>query len=116
VALEDTAETLIAKFGRAATLLKHTGVSANPAAPWDGAASEGVSTAIKAVFVNFKADQIDGTVIQAGDVSILVAAKATADIGTDDTIIDGDRRWRIIAASLVKPGAVSYLWKLQARS
>ena len=116
MALEDTAVRLIAKFGRAASLLRRNSTPDDPAAPWDATASEGVPIAITAAFVQFNDDQRDGTVIQSGDQMALIAAKATTPIGAEDTILDGGRRWRIINVTLVKPGLIEYLWKCQVRA
>lgn len=116
MALEDTAVKLINKFGRSAALLRKSDVLGDPAKPWDGAATEGVSETVQAVFVNYKGQQVDGTVIQAGDMQCLIAAKSTTGIGTEDTIVDGTRKWRIISADLIQPGTIEYLWKLQVRS
>lgn len=116
MALEDTAEKLIDKFGRPASLLKKSLTPADPAKPWEGSASEGAAEDITAVFLDFNDDQIDGTVIKAGDQKVLVAAKATADISTEDSIVDSGRTWRIKAANLLKPGSVAYIWTLQVRS
>jgi hypothetical protein len=116
VALEDTAVRLIAKFGRSATLLRKSLTPDDPAAPWDSNDSEGASVPITAAFVAFKKDQIDGTVIHAGDMQVLIAAKATTPVSDSDTILDGGARWRIIATELIKPGSIEYLWKCQVRS
>ena len=116
MALEDTAVKLIAKFGRTASLLRRAAVPDDTNAPWDATASEGVSESITAVFVGFKDDQIDGQTIQSGDQMALIAAKATTGLGTEDSIVDGGRTWRIIAAELIKPGSVEYLWKCQVRA
>lgn len=116
MALEDTAVRLIAKFGRDASILIKGSAADTPAEPWDGAVSEGVPETVKAVFLDFNANQIDGTVIQAGDQRVLVAAKGNPAIDTADTILDGDKRWRIVAANLLKPGTVEYLWTLQVRA
>ena len=116
MALEDTAVRLIAKFGRPATLLRKSLTPDDPATPWDSNNSEGATVSITAAFVAFNKNQIDGTVIQAGDQVCLVAAKATTPITDNDTILDGGARWRIIATELIKPGTIEYLWKCQVRS
>lgn len=115
MALEETAVKLIAKFGRAATLLRKSLTPADAAAPWDSNASEGVSVAITAAFVKYNTNQIDGTTIHAGDQQALVAALATTPITDSDTILDGGKRWRIIGVELVQPGAIEYLYKCQVR-
>jgi len=116
VALEDVAVTLIEKFGRDVTLLSKSATPDDTAAPWDGAASEGTESTIKAAMTEFNNDQIDGTAVQKGDHLSYVAAKGNVAISTADTIVDGGKRWRIIAAQLLKPGTVEYLWILQLRA
>ena len=116
MALEDTAVRLIEKFGRDAEILIKSSTPDVAAEPWDGAVSEGASETVKAVFLEFDDDQIDGTVIQAGDQRVLVAAKGNPAIDTADSIVDGGRRWRIVRANLLKPGTVEYLWTLQVRA
>lgn len=116
MALEDTVVRLIAKKGRDVELLTKSATPDNAAAPWDGAASEGKPTIVKAVMLDFESNQIDGTVIQAGDQLAYVAAKGNAAIDTSDTIVDDGKRWRIMAADLLKPGNVEFLWTLQLRA
>ena len=116
MALEDTAVRLIAKFGRDASILLKGSAADTPSEPWDGAVSEGVPETVKAVFLDFADNQIDGTVIQAGDQRVLVAAKGNPAIDTADSIIDGGRRWRVVNAELLKPGNTEYLWTLQVRA
>ena len=116
MALEDTAVRLIAKFGRDATLLRKSLTPADDAAPWDSNDSEGATVAIKAAFIAFNKNQIDGTLVQAGDQVALIAAKATTPITDSDTILDGGARWRIISTELIKPGDIEYLWKCQVRA
>jgi hypothetical protein len=116
MALEDTAAQLISKFGRTSSLLKKSLVPADPLKPWEGSASEGSAQSIEAVFLDFDSNQIDGTVIKAGDQKVLVAAKPTAAISTEDSISDGGKTWRIVSANLLAPGTVAYLWTLQVRT
>ena len=116
MALEDTAVRLIARFGRDASIKIKATAPDDPTAPWDGAASDGVPTIVKAVFLDFDANQIDGTTIQGGDQKVLVAAKGNPAIDTADTITDDGKEWRIVSAMLLKPGVTEYLWTLQVRA
>ncbi len=116
MALEDTAVKLIAKFGRDVSLLTRSVTPDDAAAPWDATSSEGKPSTVRAVFLDFSADQIDGTVIQSTDVRALVAAKGNAAITTADTILDGAIRYKIEAADLLEPGDVEYIWTLQLRA
>lgn len=116
MALEDTAVRLIKKFGRQTQVLIRATAPDTAGEPWDGNVSEGVPQTVDAVFLDFDDDQIDGSVIQAGDQKVLIAAKGNPAIDTADSIIDAGRRWRIIDANLLKPGNVEFLWTLQVRS
>lgn len=116
MALEDTAVRLIAKYGRDATVKIKAESPDDANAPWDGAASDGESATVKAVFLDFDDNQIDGTVIQRGDQLVYVAAKGNPAIDTADTITDSGRDWRIVGAKLLKPGNTEYLWTLQVRA
>jgi len=82
--------------------------------PWDGSDDVGVDVDVIAVFVDYKTNEIDGSVIQRGDKKCLVSPKYIADMKEFEKVID-DGEWQIVDYSEVKPAAVSMLYKVQLR-
>jgi hypothetical protein len=67
---------------------------------------------VKAVQTQFKAEEIDGTLIQASDKLYLVAGGA--DISLAKRLIDG-ADYEVVRVETVKPGPVVVLYKVQVR-
>lgn len=68
---------------------------------------------VKAVQTQFKAEEIDGTLIRTDDKLFLIAGGA--DISLAKRLIDGGIDYEVVNVREVKPGAVSILWKVQVR-
>ena len=105
----EMAQEMIAEDGRNVLLRSYasTGDKFNPV-------RTSSDVTIKAVQSYFKANQIDGKLIQQNDVLFLVAAK-TATINKQQKIIDDGLEYSIIDFKLVKPGSLGILYKLQCR-
>lgn len=70
----------------------------------------------KAVFVDYKAKDVDGTVIRAEDKMCLIAASAlNAEPTTADKIKEGSTEWAVVNVKVVKPGDTAILYRLQVR-
>ncbi|MCY0150888.1 hypothetical protein OEG84_25110 [Hoeflea sp. G2-23] len=69
------------------------------------------------VYDQWRADQIDGTLIQRGDLKILVAASDLAITPTPaDTFKDGDgKEYAIINVTPLQPAGVAVMYEIQAR-
>ena len=104
----------IKNFGRSMTLSQGS-------SDWDPATSVETSTTatdttITAVATAFKANQIDGTTILAGDKMFLIAAKGlSVTPSVDDKIVDGADTWHIQSVETVQPGPTAILYKAHAR-
>lgn len=66
------------------------------------------------IIVQYKPHEIDGTLIEAGDIQIIATAGTEIRIG-DRIEVDG-RRYRVIQPNPVKPAAVLLLYKPQLRA
>lgn len=110
-----TAQRLIRKFGKTATLQRTT--RTNDVAT--GKTTDKITTA--AVKVSppeaFRADQIDGTLVHQGDAMVNLAARGltiTPTPETDAMLLDSVI-WRVVAVETVWSGDLPALFKLQLR-
>ncbi|MGI4886104.1 MAG: hypothetical protein ACRYFR_14200 [Janthinobacterium lividum] len=106
----DTAEELIAEFGRDITLLNRQNGGFDFAA---NRVIDGTDTmrTVRAVFTDYKAKDIDGTVIRQGDKLCLVAGAVDA----REILMDGTDQYAIISIEAVQPGDTLILSKVQVR-
>ena len=70
--------------------------------------------ALKALFTEYAAKYIDGTIIQQGDKQVLIADIAAAP-DNDDILIDGTDEYSIIHVGAIQPGDTPILYKLRVR-
>lgn len=115
LAMQATAERLIAEKGRAMTLRKLTAGTYDPATA--GATPTQTDTACQGVEVKHEVKSIDGTLIQAGDLRMMLGARSlAADPDAGDLLIDSDaKQWRIVAVKRVKPGSVNVVYIVWVR-
>lgn len=73
-----------------------------------------VSLAITGIVVQYKLNEIDGTLIESGDFQII--ATAETEIKIDDWIDVDGRRYRVISPNPIKPAGVLILYKPQLRA
>jgi hypothetical protein len=72
--------------------------------------------AARAVRTKFKRMEIDGTVIEHGDVLYLVAPTADLpEVTLVDKLVDGPTVYTVINIETVKTGPLAVLWKIQCR-
>lgn len=110
MALEDTAQTLIRKFGRSVSLVRK-GAPADAAAPWD-ADTDAAAVTVTIVFVATEKVQANPSNIQPGSTGALIAGLDVPVLETGDKIVDGTDTWQVQEANPVKPGATLYIWKV----
>lgn len=121
MALEDTALTLIRKFGedRLVELRIPTEAPADPAKPWEVNPTDAETVVIApAVVVPIRRSLVDGTSIQDGDETVLIAALSlgTTVPTTADKIVDEATEKNIIDVNRIRPGKTDFLYKLQVRA
>ncbi|MCK5494773.1 MAG: hypothetical protein KAI80_00060 [Hyphomicrobiaceae bacterium] len=115
IELQETAEELVAEFGRP-VLLVPAGGDSDPAQPWKGKGARPPGTTVDAVFQNLNKELVSGTAIQLGDSLAIIASRAlSSPISTSHVLIDGDFRWLIVAPVESRPGKTSFVWFLQVR-
>ena len=110
--LAGTVTGLITKFGVAVTFTRPTTGAFDPILG-DAAGSPTTYTGIGAKF-NYKAREINGTLIQAGDIKLICNALATAPAIDDRVTLDGVD-YRIINITSVKPADTIVAYFLQVR-
>lgn len=105
--LDTTASALIERFGRTMTLrtLVQSGSAFDPTVTNSDASITGVMT-------GYRANQIDGTLIQAGDKLLLTHSAVTV----QDKIVDDGKEYSVITVDTVKPGGTTLLYKVQVRA
>lgn len=121
MALEDTALALIRQFGedRQVELRIPATVPPDPAKPWEvnPTATETVVTA-PAVVIPIRRDLVDGSSVQQGDETVLIAALSLGTVvpTTADKIFDESTEKNILDVARIRPGKTDFLYKLQVRA
>ena len=105
--LANTAQTLIDKFGRDTTLRVNTssGSEFDPTIVVN-------DTTIKAVFLSYKTNDVDGTLIKSNDKMLLTYVE----VENKNEIVDGGHKYEVINVDEVKPGLTPMIYKVQIRS
>ncbi len=108
---------LIEKFGRSAFHIVQNATPTISARPWivdtEGEGGETV-TAIKAVFSNYEAEDVDGSNVLREDKRVLVAGNVEG-MKESDLIREGSDDWRIMNVTTIEPGAEKLLFIVQVR-
>ena len=105
--LASTAVGLINKFGRDATLRTNT-LGGDEFDPTVTTSDE----TIKAVFLNYNASVVDGTLIKSNDKMILTYSL----VDPKNEIVDGTVKYEVISVQEVKPGVTPMIYKVQLRT
>lgn len=109
--LAQTAKRLIDTKGRSVTVRSTAGQTFDPI---NDTMTGGVTnTPVKAVFTEFKREEIDGTLIMRGDKKVLLAG--SVEPKGNDVIIDGSTKYRIVDILTVQPADTVVIYKVQAR-
>ncbi len=108
-----TAGNLIDRFGKESTLRVITVTT--PVKPYRPVQSDTDYT-IQVVLTEFRADQIDGTLIQSGDRRYIVAAEGMTVTPTPENLLaDGSEILEIVSIGRVSPGGTPVIYKIHAR-
>ena len=100
----------INETGRNVTLTKNNVSNFDPLTNsfTDGADT---SRTVKAVFTNYKAQDVDGQIIRRGDKKCLIAGE----VSRDEVLTDGTDQYNIVNIETVQPGDTIIMSKLQVR-
>lgn len=106
---------LITKFGQSATLVQASR-SQQTAQPWKPDTTVETSYSVKAVFLDYKINEIDGELIRRGDQRVYVPASGLAVVpGPGDHLERDEERWTVIVCVPLNPGGTQIVYTLQAR-
>ncbi len=117
MAIADTITRLLLDHGEAVTYRANKpGIATDLTKPWKPSSSLSPNTDIIAVFLDFHAKAIDGTVIQQGDQKALVAGDVLADDPVlNDEILRGGEVWRVLNIMATRDKGVNLLYELHVR-
>jgi len=105
-------EKLITKYGKTLTLRAYSAATYDPVTMVYVAGSA-VDTSVSAVEEAYKDYEIDGTLIQAGDIRLMVSSSVEP-TPSMKIVIDGVE-WAIIRVYPLRPGEVTFYYTIQAR-
>lgn len=111
-----TADRLLTRFGRTATL-RQTTVSGGDG--WDpGSGTETVvDTSIICAVTDYAVAEVDGTLIQATDRRVFVSAQGVSVTPVPaDVLIIGSGQLSIVNVRPLSPAGTTVLWEVQARA
>ena len=108
---DNTAETLIAKFGKTATLNTPGGAGANP---WDPPVA-GIDYEITVVGPNYKLSNRDLTVVEDAQLKFIVSTDGGAVPAMDCTITLEGAVFQIVGVDPLEPGSVTMLYTVYCR-
>jgi hypothetical protein len=106
------AKSLLAEFGQSITIVTTTQGTYDVNT---GTTSESTVTqsGLKAVLVQYKTGEIDGTKIQQGDCKVIVESAATPTVNSVVTASNGT--FTVIDVDQIAPSGETVIWKLQVR-
>lgn len=104
--LKKTATDMISKFGRNVVLISYenTGYDYDPI-------QDETNETIKAVVTSFRANEVDGTIIQKDDKMLITVTP----LNISQKIQDGTRLYKIISVNEIKPAETSIIYKAVLR-
>lgn len=111
--MQDTAQELLEDFGAPVTLIQEGSVGGGYDADGNpqGAVADVTVTGVGAA-LDYKRDEIDGTVIQSGDCKLLYKGGAPV-IGMFVTL--SGIKWRVVTLLLLDPAGILVMYELQLR-
>lgn len=108
------ASALLAEFGQIVTVTRETVGEYDPATGTVSSGTEGYSC--HGAVMNYRHQDIDGTLIQRGDVRVLLAPDAQFEPKPGDKVTLADATvLTVISVMPTKPAGLSVLYELQAR-
>lgn len=69
---------------------------------------------VKALITNFSKRDVAASLVEQGDLQVLIAANVTKP-KTNDIVIDDNEEYAIVSVTEIKPGGTPILYKLQVR-
>ena len=109
--LQSTATRLIARFGRAATLVKLTTASGSAYDPGDPAEVEHAVTICE---IGYKQSERDGTLVEQNDRRIMMDSAVAPT--SQDRIVDGADEFVVVSVEATQPGPVAVMYTVQLRA
>jgi hypothetical protein len=106
---KDTAYRLINRFGQELTFTRQVGESYDPSTGTVSTTTENYSA--DAVWLNYKNDEIDESIVLQGDARVLIAANVQVD---DRVTFEGDE-WRVVVARPLNPAGIELYTEAQVR-
>lgn len=116
-----TAKRLIAKKGRLVTFTKQDRTPLDADRPWLGVGTNDTAITVKAAFIAYEAEDVDGDNIRFSDKRALVSAQAveeansSANLETFDFVNDGGVKWKIQKVDAINPGDEDIVFDVQLR-
>ena len=110
--LAETALELLTEFGQAVTINRETSSSFDPTLGIDTTASSSFTG--KGAAFEYKAMQIDGTIVQAGDIQLYLNATATVPL-IDDRITIDSATYQVMNVEQINPAGTPVLYIIQLR-
>lgn len=113
--LARTAQRLIDRFGALETIKGYVDTP-NPSTPNRPGIRTFAELSMRAVFLDIESKLIDGTLVKAGDMKVLVGANSMkVDPSIVGTITRGDEVWSIVNIKPLNPGGIKLIYTLQVR-
>lgn len=106
---KQTADRLIKKFGQQLDFTRETGESYDPVTGTVTSTTE--TYTYDAVWLNFRNDEIDDTIVLRSDAKVLVSGSLEVD---DRVTLDGEE-WRVVTARPLNPAGIEVYTEAQVR-
>lgn len=106
-----TATRLLKRFGQAATLRQVTGTGGDPWEPTTTTTDVTVTVAV----LDYRAEEVDGTVIKRSDRRVYMAADGSTAPATDDALVIAGKTFRLVSVEPLTPAGTAVYFELQAR-
>lgn len=116
--LKNTATALITRFGGPCIVVTYTDTpNPNPIKP---PIRTKVEYPTKGVFLKYKSEDIDGTRVLVKDQMVLLSADQASmppegEVEGDHEVVRDGEVWKMISVSILRPGPVTMLYKVQVR-
>jgi hypothetical protein len=109
--LSASVNTLLQRYGSDLTLVRQVGGTYNPAT---GTLSGGTPTnyTVRGVFINYRDENVDGSVIRMGDRRLLVSPQGSTTVPAIGDVVGG---MKLVDVRSYAPNDVAIAWACQAR-
>jgi len=108
------AKKLITKNGQAVILRNFNEIPGAPDKPWKPGGNVPTDQTVQAVFLNYKQDYIDGTLIQEGDQQVFIPADGLTEAPQlNGQIIRNGEEWKIMNVKPLSPNGQLIMYELQ---